>query len=66
MSEPAALLSRPSGGIYLDRFAMLDISATDVRERLSAGRSVRCLVPHTIHDLLMEADAYTHAKQASA
>lgn len=38
--------------------APLDVSATDVRARLRAGRSVRYLVPESIHDALVESRVY--------
>lgn len=36
----------------------LDISATDVRARLRAGRSVRYLVPEAVHDAIVESRVY--------
>jgi nicotinate-nucleotide adenylyltransferase len=36
----------------------LDISATDVRARLRAGRSVRYLVPESIHEAVVESRVY--------
>jgi nicotinic acid mononucleotide adenylyltransferase len=36
----------------------LPISATDVRERLRAGRSVRYLVPEAIHDDVVASGVY--------
>jgi nicotinate-nucleotide adenylyltransferase len=38
--------------------APLDVSATDVRARLRAGRSVRYLVPDSIHEALVESRVY--------
>jgi nicotinate-nucleotide adenylyltransferase len=64
----AAFEFDPSGGSARHRSAdtwarfvaiePLDISATDVRARLRAGRSVRYLVPESIHDAVVESRVY--------
>ena len=40
---------------------MLDISATRVRTLLGAGRSIRCLVPDPVNEILIEENPYADA-----
>jgi nicotinate-nucleotide adenylyltransferase len=42
----------------------LDVSATDVRARLRAGRSVRYLLPEAIHDDVVESGVYAEGRMA--
>jgi nicotinate-nucleotide adenylyltransferase len=61
------LFARHEGGETWARWVPiepLDISATDVRARLRAGRSVRYLVPDSIHDALVESRAYAEGGAA--
>lgn len=44
----AALQQRPAGGILLCEVTRLAISASDIRARRAAGRSIRYLVPDTV------------------
>ena len=58
----AALQSSPAGCIHVADIPRLDISATDIRRRLGAGRNVRCLVPGAVQRLIAAHGIYTHAK----
>ncbi len=40
------------------RIAALAISATEIRERIRSGRSVRYLLPEAVHDLVLASKAY--------
>jgi nicotinate-nucleotide adenylyltransferase len=51
-ADPHALRSAPGGRILFQPVTQLAISATDVRARLRAGRSVRYLVPEAVLDLI--------------
>ena len=48
------LVRAPAGRILFQPVTQLDISATDIRARLEAGRSVRWLVPEAVRRLLEE------------
>jgi nicotinate-nucleotide adenylyltransferase len=54
----AALRARPGGRILLQPVTQLDISATDIRARLRAGRSARYLVPDAVLDLMSRERLY--------
>ena len=41
-----------SGGILLQSVTLLDISATDIRNNLVSGRSIRYLVPEQVREIL--------------
>jgi len=46
--EPAALLRVPAGRVWCTQLTYLDISATDIRERIASGRSARFLLPDAV------------------
>ena len=50
--DGAQLQTRPSGRILFQAVTQLAISATDIRARLRAGRSVRYLVPDAVADII--------------
>jgi len=50
--DGAELQTRPSGRILFQPVTQLAISATDIRARLRAGRSVRYLVPDAVADII--------------
>ena len=50
--DGAQLQTRPSGRILFQPVTQLAISATDIRTRLRAGRSVRYLVPDAVADII--------------
>lgn len=51
-ADPECLKTRPAGRIYCCEITPLAISASDIRERLRDGRSIRYLVPDPVwHDL---------------
>ena len=50
--DGAQLQTRPSGRILFQPVTQLAISATDIRARLRAGRSVRYLVPDAVADII--------------
>ena len=59
--DPDALRARRAGLVHLTPVPMLDISATRVRELLCSGRSVRCLVPDSVNQILIEENPYADA-----
>ena len=56
VDTPVGLLKRPEGGIALERLRPLEISSTEIRELLAAGRSARYLLPEPVLDYI-----HTHA-----
>lgn len=53
-----ALSSSPAGGVWLQAVTQLEISATDIRRRLRAGRSVRYLLPDAVRRYIEENRLY--------
>ena len=53
-----ALRQRPAGVIRVCQIPGLDISATGVRERLAAGRSIEFLVPEEVRHMLLNEGLY--------
>ncbi|CAM3566418.1 nicotinate-nucleotide adenylyltransferase [Halomonas lysinitropha] len=61
VDDVEALMVRPAG--YLLRLRLpsrMAISATEVRQRLAAGRSVRYLLPEAVEAQLLSRDLYRH------
>ena len=56
--DGAELQTRPSGRILFQPVTQLAISATDIRARLRAGRSVRYLVPDAVADIIRRGGLY--------
>jgi nicotinate-nucleotide adenylyltransferase len=54
VAEPASLKSADAGLILLQSVPQLDISSSDIRQRLQAGLSVQDLVPETVEKALSE------------
>ncbi|MDX1434695.1 MAG: nicotinate-nucleotide adenylyltransferase [Gammaproteobacteria bacterium] len=60
--DPAAVHAARAGRIILCDTPYLDISATDIRERLASGRNIRFLVPDNVLELINRNRYYTHAE----
>jgi nicotinate-nucleotide adenylyltransferase len=52
IDDPLALSSRAAGAIARIDIPLLEISATDLRERMSQGVSIRYLLPHAVLDYI--------------
>jgi nicotinate-nucleotide adenylyltransferase len=57
-SEPGDLHATPAGRIFLQPVTQLDISATDIRERIAVGRSARFLVPERVLTIIRHLGLY--------
>jgi len=59
VATAAELAVRSAGGFYELSLIQLSISATDIRQRLASGRSIRYLVPDVVADYIAEHGLYT-------
>lgn len=59
LGSASALTARSAGGFYDTGLIQLPISATDIRQRLASGRSIRYLVPDVVADYIAEHGLYT-------
>ncbi|MBQ0760341.1 MAG: nicotinate-nucleotide adenylyltransferase [Zhongshania sp.] len=59
VAEASALTAVSAGGFYELGLIQLPISATDIRQRLASGRSIRYLVPDVVADYIAEHGLYT-------
>ena len=57
-ASAAELRARPGGRVLFQPVTQLDISATDIRARLGAGRSARYLVPDAVLELIRQEGLY--------
>lgn len=57
--ELATLHEQPAGTIRLEELRPLDISATEIRQLLAGGKSVRYLMPQSVLDYIEEHALYT-------
>lgn len=58
LSDSAALQSKNAGGVLLQGVTQLDISATDIRERIAAGKNANYLLPASVWQYIKSQDLY--------
>jgi nicotinate-nucleotide adenylyltransferase len=64
--EPEQLRQRfgaAASRIHLLDGPSLDVSATDIRQRVAAGRTIRYLVPQAVEELIIERELYRRTRQ---
>lgn len=61
VEDPIRLPSRPAGGLYFQDVTLLDISATQIRKIISAGRSPQFLLPDAVLGFMREHRLYQAA-----
>ena len=61
VESASALSAAPAGNIYIQDFPLLDISSTQIRTSIAAGRSVAYLLPDAVLDLITT-DRLYHAE----
>ena len=57
-AEPGELLAAPAGRMHRVTCPLLEISASDIRARVAAGRSIRYLTPQSVIDIISERRLY--------
>ena len=57
-TEAGDLHARPAGRIFLQPVTQLDISASDIRERIALGRSARFLLPESVLAIVQQLALY--------
>ncbi len=62
--EPEDLARQPAGCIHVLAITQLDISATDIRQRVAAGHSPRYLLPDSVHDYIRRHGLYQAGSQS--
>lgn len=65
VSDANALGNAPGGFIFIAPTTLLDISATHIRARIAAGKSIRYLTPDTILDYISANHLYSKDKPES-
>lgn len=60
-TEAADLHNCPGGRIFLQPVTQLDISASDIRERIAVGKSARFLVPERVLTIIDHLNLYQEA-----
>lgn len=58
LNSSGTLRSSPAGGVWLEAVSQLEISATDIRRRRRAGRSIRYLLPDAVRRYIEENRLY--------
>lgn len=58
LADAADLRARTFGGVLLQSVTQLDISATDIRALIAAGKSANYLLPATVWQYIQEQDLY--------
>ncbi len=54
----AALAARPAGYVHVQPVTQLEISSTDLRDSLRAGRDPKFLVPDSVREIIIETECY--------
>jgi nicotinate-nucleotide adenylyltransferase len=54
-----ALHARPAGGLHVQPVTQLEISSTELRELLAAGRDPRYLMPDAVRDAIVRTHCYS-------
>lgn len=58
LTDATALRSKVAGGVLLQSVTQLDISSTDIRERIAAGKSANYLLPVSVWQYIQTQDLY--------
>lgn len=58
VTDGQALCSKPAGSVLLQGVTQLDISATEIRERIAEGKSANYLLPAQVWQYIQKQDLY--------
>jgi nicotinate-nucleotide adenylyltransferase len=58
LNDQGAISQRPCGGVLVEQLRPLSISSTEIRELLSAGKSVRYLLPEPVLEYIRDHSLY--------
>jgi nicotinate-nucleotide adenylyltransferase len=59
--SPAELAARPAGLLHIRPVTQLEISSTDLRDSLRAGRDPKFLVPDAVRQIILETECYAES-----
>jgi nicotinate-nucleotide adenylyltransferase len=59
--SPAELAARPAGLLAIRPVTQLEISSTDLRDSLRAGRDPKFLVPDAVRQIILETECYAES-----
>jgi nicotinate-nucleotide adenylyltransferase len=60
-ASPAELGARPAGLLHVRPVTQLEISSTDLRDLLRAGRDPKFLVPDAVRQIILETECYAES-----
>jgi nicotinate-nucleotide adenylyltransferase len=60
-ASPSELAARPAGLLHVRPVTQLEISSTDLRELLRAGRDPKFLVPEAVRQIILETECYAES-----
>lgn len=60
-ASPAELAARPAGSLHIRPVTQLEISSTDLRDSLRAGRDPKFLVPDAVRQIIVETECYAES-----
>jgi nicotinate-nucleotide adenylyltransferase len=58
VDDARQLLQSPAGGVHITEMTLLPVSATEIRDALAAGRSIRYLTPNSVIDYIRDHNLY--------
>jgi nicotinate-nucleotide adenylyltransferase len=59
--DAATLATRPAGFVHVEPVTQLEISSTDLRDTLRAGRDPKYLVPDGVRQIILETECYAES-----
>ena len=57
----AELAAKPAGFVHVQPVTQLEISSTDLRDSLRAGRDPKFLVPDSVREIIIETECYAES-----